>query len=61
MLDNLHWFYCTINYEWIHDLYAPDNVAFYDIGTVATYACDSDFILVGDMIIQIDYFDYYSN
>ena len=30
-------------------IYAPDDVALYDIGTVATYECNPGFILVGDM------------
>ena len=29
--------------------YAPDNEADYNIGTVATYRCNSGFTLVGDM------------
>ena len=29
--------------------YAPDDVADFDIGTVATYECDPGFILVGVM------------
>ena len=37
--------------------YAPDVEADYDIGTVATYECDTGFILVGDMTrdcVQVD-------
>ena len=30
-------------------IYAPDNMADYDIGTIATYDCDPGFVLFGNM------------